>query len=145
MSVHTQVNDQLTITLGSTGFECQFITTTWRRPGSAAGATVQTACPDGVVSEPGEAVNGALTGEAFTDTTADGLWDMLDEAFAAGTEFDYVYTVFPGVEGQEVTFTGRAKVNSYPELTFSKPGLSRHQVDLAILTATKSRPAPAGG
>jgi hypothetical protein len=98
-----------------------------------------------VVSEQGERVNGALTGEAFTDTTADGLWDTLDEAWTANTELTYVYTVFPGVEGQEVSWTGQAKVNAYPELAFTKPGLSRHRVDLAILTATKSRPAPAGG
>jgi hypothetical protein len=135
----------LTITLGTTGFECQFITTVWKAPGSAAGATVKTACPDGVVSEPGEAVNGSLTGEAFTDTTVAGLWDILDEAWTANTELTFVYTAFPGVEGQEVSWTGQAKVNSYPELAFSKPGLSRHPVDLAILTATKSRPAPAGG
>jgi hypothetical protein len=42
MSVHTQVNDSLTITLGAASFECQFITATWRRPGSAAGEALNT-------------------------------------------------------------------------------------------------------
>jgi hypothetical protein len=145
MTVHTQVNAALTIMLKNTSHECQFIQTSWIAPGTAPGTTVQTACPDGVVSEPGERVNGSLTGEAFTDTRADGLWDTLDEAWTANTDFEYSYTVFPGVEGEEVTWTGRAMVNAYPALGFAKPGISRHPVDLAIITAEKSRPTPTGG
>jgi hypothetical protein len=100
-----------------------------------------------VVSEPGEAVNGSLTGNAFTDTTAQGLWTALYTAYTTGEELDYEITYFPGVDGQAVMFAGRAVVQDPPTLPFSKPGISKHPVNLALLTATMTRPTTlaAGG
>lgn len=140
MSVHTQANTALVVEIGSTAYECQIIDVTFTPPGTGTGTTTRTACPDGVVAEPGEAVNGSLSGNAFTDTTESGLWTALYTAYTDGTELDYQVTWFPGVAGQEITFQGRAVVQDPPTLPFSKPGLSKHPVNLALLTATLTRP-----
>jgi hypothetical protein len=147
MTVHTQTNTALVVKIGAATYECQLIDVTFTPPGTGTGTTTRTACPDGVVSEPGEAVNGSLTGNAFTDTTAQGLWTALYTAYTTGEELDYEITYFPGVDGQAVMFAGRAVVQDPPTLPFSKPGISKHPVNLALLTATMTRPTTlaAGG
>jgi hypothetical protein len=139
--VHTQTHTALKLTIGGRTFECQIINAVFKRPGTGAGTTVYTACPDGVVKEPGEPVDGSLTGEAFVDTTDEGLWWALDEAYAAQTTVQYSVTFFPDSAAEGVTFTGDAKVTAPPELGFAgRTTIARHPVDLALLTAVKTRP-----
>lgn len=141
MAATAQKNNQLILKLGSTEVQCQVINLDFKRPGYSAGTTIETACPDGVIVEPGAKQDGSLTGEAFTDTADGGLWSLLDDAYEDDVELAYELTFFGDLGATlAVKFTGTAKVNS-SGLAFSKPGMSRHPLDLAIITAVKSRPA----
>jgi hypothetical protein len=141
MSVNTQNNHELKVTFGGKTFECQIIDLDFKRPGRARGSIVRTACPDGVVSEPGEITEGSLTGNAYTDTTDSGLWWLLDEAYESETQVDYVLTFFPDLGATKaVEFTGKAYVTE-SGLGFTNPAVSKHPIALTVVTATKSRPA----
>jgi hypothetical protein len=143
MAVTAQHNNELVVQFDGKTFQCQVIDLEFKRPGLGAGTTVYTACPDGVVNEPGAPTDGTLTGTAYTDTTDTGLWWLLDDAYEADAEISYELTFFPDLGATTaVKFTGRAKaVDS--GLGFTKPSVSKHPVNLTIITATKSRPPAA--
>jgi hypothetical protein len=145
MPVTTQRNVELTLTLddksGTThSFECQIIDLAFSLPGVGEGSTVQTACPDGVVSEPGDPTNGSLTGTAFSDTGTDGITWLLAEAQVDDRTMKYDLTFFPDLGNTKaIHLTGDCKVNSF-SFDFSKPGIARTPLDLSIITATMARP-----
>lgn len=140
MSVHTQLNTSLKIVLDTKEYQCQIINAELSLPGTAVGETVETACPDGKVVEPGSTVNGSLTGEAYTDTTADGFWTALASAYTSGAEVTYELDWFPETAAEHLIFNGKAKVETSPTLSFAKPGMSRHPFQLTLLSAAMTRP-----
>jgi len=121
-------------------FSCQVIDAQLTLPGTPPGDVVQTACPDGVVSEPGTRTNGAMTGTVFVDPTATGITWALATTFQAGTEYEYRIVYYADLdETFAIEFTGRAKTNSFT-LPFAKPGNARQPLDLALITADMARP-----
>lgn len=143
MPTNVQPNISLVVKLGAASYECQFITASFKLPGTSQGTRVETACPGGVVTDPGTVSNGSFTGEAYTDTTDTGLYKALDTAYASNAVLAYELTFFPELGATKgVKYTGNARVNSL-QLDFSKPGNSKHPVDLAIETAVFSRPTAA--
>ena len=144
MSVNVTKNIalELTVTIDAAPvtFECQALDCSLSLPGSQPGESVETACPDGIVSEPGTTTNGALTGTVFTDTTATGISWALMNAYMAGDEFTYSFTWFSDQPNTTaVLFTGTGKVNSF-QLDWTKPGNAKHPLDLALISATIGRP-----
>jgi len=124
-------------------FECQVIDAELSLPGTAPGETTEVACPDGKVSEPGTAANGAITGNIFVDPTDTGITWALAELYQAGAEFAYTITYYPDAGATHaITFTGNAKVNSF-RLPFAKPGNAKQPLDLVLITASIARPAAA--
>lgn len=125
-------------------FECQVITADLSLPGPAqSGSATETACPDGKVSEPGQAQNGSITGEIFVDSTDAGITWALATLFQADTEFPYSITYWANEPSTvAITFSGNAKVNSFT-LPFSKPGYAKQPLDLALVTAVMARPVAA--
>jgi hypothetical protein len=134
-------NIELSLELDDAEYQCQVIDVTLTLPGSGVGESVEVACPDGVVSEPGARTNGSLTGNVFTDPTDTGITWILATAFQSGAEVEYTVVYWPN-EGatKAIEFTGRARVNSFT-LPFSKPGNARHALDLSLVTADMARPA----
>ena len=65
MTVNTQPNISLVLTLDGTAVECQVITLDFQAPGVGASTVTQTACPDGLVSEPGTISSGSITGDLW--------------------------------------------------------------------------------
>lgn len=141
MPVNTTPNNSLSLTLGSEEYNCQVTSLDFSPPGYGAPSVVEVACPDGVVHEPGGREDGTLTGEVYTDLTDTGLTWIL--ATARDTDSELTYTLILHDDQpttNSIQYTGTARVSSF-SMPFEKPGLSKHSLDLAILTATMSRPA----
>jgi hypothetical protein len=121
--------------------DCQVIDAELTLPGTQPGETVEVACPDGKVSEPGTSVDGAITGNAFADPTDTGITWALAALYQAGDEFAYSITYWADqAETIAMKFSGSAKVNTF-KLPFSKPGSARQPIDLKLITAVIARPA----
>lgn len=139
MAVNTQPNVGLTLTLDTQSVACQVIDLNYKPPGVGNSTIVETACPDGVVSEPGSITSGSLTGNAFLDSSDTGLWWLLAQAYEENATIAYVLTFYSELGPTHgFTYSGDARVNSI-EAPFSKPGLGRHAIDLEIVSATLAR------
>lgn len=135
---------ELTVTIDGAPvtFECQTIDAKLTLPGTTAGTNTETACPDGVVSEPGGTSNGSLTGTVFTDTTDTGISWALMQAYQAGETFPYVAVWFADQDATKaVQFTGEAVVNTF-SLDWVKPGNAKHPLDIGLVSAAIGRPTP---
>jgi hypothetical protein len=105
------------------------------------GTTVETACPDGRVVEPGAAEPGALTGNVYADSTDTGITWALAHLKQSGATFAYTATWWADQGATKaMEFSGEATVASF-QLDFTKPGYGKHPVDLSLITATIARPA----
>jgi len=127
--------------LDGTSVECQVIDLSLTLAGESTGDTVQVACPDGAVVEPGEHEDGSLTGTVFSDSLDTGVTWLLMQAKSAGATIAYVLTWFSN-EANTVAFTvsGDAQVATF-SIDWTKPGHSRHPIDLTLLSTTLARPA----
>lgn len=151
MAVKTQKNNVLTLKIDDgtgTGapnlvdVSCQVQDLEFSMPGEGDGQKVQVACKDGVVLEPGEPVDGSLTGTIFVDSTDTGVTYLLAKAWEAGREVAYELDYWPDLGATVgLKFTGLAKVGSFT-LPFSKPGYAKQPLDLVIKTATIARTTP---
>lgn len=140
MTVNTQLNGELTLTIDGDAYSCQVINLKLKLPSKGKGAITRTACPDGVVAEPGDDETGSLTGDVFTDSTATGITWILADALDADDELPYVLTLWSDLANTIATiFTGTLKVSSL-ELDFTPGKNARHPLDLEIITAARSRP-----
>lgn len=140
MPAATQTNNVLSLALDTEQVNCQIIDLKFKLPSTSAGRLVRTACPDGLVAEPGEPVPGTITGTAYTDTTADGLTTILLDALAADGQLGYNLTLWSDL-GNTIAFNwaGQLKVAEL-ELAWEKPGIAKHPLSLTVLTATRTRP-----
>ncbi len=121
-------------------YQCQVIDATLTLPGITPGETVEVACPDGKVSEPGATSDGGLAGNVFVDPTATGITWALATLYQGGTEFLYSITYYADqANTHAIKFDGRARVNTFT-LPFSKPGNARQPLDLKLITAVMGRP-----
>ena len=93
--------------------------------------------------EEGAHEDGSLTGTVFSDTTDGGVSWLLMQAKSTGAVIAYQLTWFAD-QDSTVAFTvsGDAQVASF-QMDWSKPALSRHPVDLTLLTTTIGRPQAA--
>lgn len=134
MATQTVHNVHLKITIDAVDYSCQFITATLALPGYSEGTTVEVACPDGSVVEPGERVNGTLSGEAYTDSTDGGLFWALGQASMTNAQVAYEIVWFAD-QANTVAFQidGTATVPQV-EIGWEKPGLSKHPVELTLNT-----------
>lgn len=132
----------LSLLLDGVEYNCQVIDASLTHVGKSTGETVQVACPDGAVVEPGEHVDGSLTGTVYTDTTAgSGISEALMLAHAAGATMTYSVTMFSDQANTVAyIYSGDCQVSSF-QIDWAKPGYSRHPLDLALVTGTISRPA----
>lgn len=144
MAVNTQPNVSLVVSLDGVDYACQVIDASFKPPGVGSSTVTETACPSGVVSEPGAIASGSLTGTVFADTTDTGITWVLAQSFEANAaELDYIYTVWPELGATKaMQYTGTARVASF-QVDFAKPGLGKHPIDLEIVTAALARPAAA--
>lgn len=143
MSVNTQPNVSLVVSLDGTDYACQVIDVSFKPPGVGATTVTETACPDGRVAEPGSVAAGSLTGNAFTDSTDVGITWILAQAYETDAEIDFILTFHPELgPTKAMQWTGTARVNSY-QLDFAKPGVGKHPLDLEVVTAVLARPAAA--
>jgi len=143
MPVNTQPNVSLVVSLDGVDYACQVIDASFKPPGVGATTVTETACPSGVVAEPGAAAAGTFTGNAFGDSLEAGITWVLAQAFETNEEFDYIITFWPELgPTKAMQYTGQARVNSF-QLDFAKPGIGKHPLDLEIVTATLGRPAAA--
>lgn len=121
-------------------FECQVVDVELTLPGVGTGSATETACPGGMVLEPGAPEAGSLTGNVFADTRDTGITWALAQLKKTGAEFPYSITYYADQDATvAVRFSGNAKVNSF-KLPFSKPGYAKHPLDLALSTADMARP-----
>jgi len=143
MPVNTQPNVSLVVSLDGVDYACQVIDASFKPPGVGATTVTETACPSGVVAEPGAAAAGTLTGNVFADSLDAGITWVLAQAYENDQAFDYIFTIWSDL-GPTIAmqFTGQARVNSF-QLDFAKPGIGKHPLDLEIVTATLGRPAAA--
>ena len=119
------------------------IDASFKPPGVGASTVTETACPTGVVAEPGSIEAGAFTGNVFSDSLDAGVTYVLATAYETQAEFDYIVTFWPELgPTKAMQYTGRAKVASF-QLDFAKPGIGKHPLDLELSTATLGRPAAA--
>jgi hypothetical protein len=140
MPVNTLQNIALSLTLDGTEHNCQVIDVTLDLPGVAPGEAVETACPDGKVSEPGSPSNGSLSGTVYADPSDTGLTWILGQAYKAGSEIAYTITYWADQDNTvAIIFSGQCKVASF-SLPFSKPNLAKHPLDLTLITADMARP-----
>lgn len=143
MPVNTQPNVSLVVSLDGTDYACQVIDATFTPPGVGATTVTETACPSGVVAEPGGAEAGSFSGSVFSDSLDAGVTWVIAQAFETNAEFDYIITFWPELgPTKAMQYTGQARVNSF-QLDFAKPGIGKHPLDLEIVTATLGRPAAA--
>ena len=140
---NTTQNVSLILDLDGTTFECQVINAEFAMPGTGTGTTTETACPDGVVVEPGSLEDGSLTGEVFTDLLDTGLTWILASAKQADSVMNYTVVYHADQPAtNNIQFSGLCKVATFA-LPFEKPGLSKHSLDLTISTCAISRYTPA--
>ena len=143
MAVNTQPNVSLVVSLDGTDYACQVIDASFKPPGVGASTVTETACPSGVVAEPGGIEAGALTGNVFSDSLATGITYVLAQSYETQGEFDYIVTFWPELgPTKAMQYTGKAKVASFT-LDFAKPGIGKHALDLELSTAVLARPAAA--
>jgi len=145
MPVNTQPNVSLVVSLDGVDYACQVIDASFKPPGVGATTVTETACPSGVVAEPGAAEAGSFTGNVFADSMDAGITYVLAQAALpqVDAEFDYIITFWPELgPTKAMQYTGQARVNSF-QLDFAKPGIGKHPLDLEIVTATLGRPAAA--
>jgi ribosomal protein L18 len=143
MAVVTQPNVSLVVSLDGQDYACQVIDASFKPPGVGASTVTETACPSGVVAEPGSIEAGTFTGNVFADSLDAGVTYVLALAYETQSEFDYIVTFWPELgPTKAMQYTGRAKVASF-QLDFAKPGIGKHPLDLELSTATLGRPAAA--
>jgi hypothetical protein len=143
MPTNTTKQIALSLVLDGTEVNCQLIDVSYTAPGNTVGETVEVACPDGVVTEPGDTQSGSLTGTLYTDTTDSGASWLLMQAQNTDAALTYEVTWFADLdETVAFTLTGTAKVASF-QMDWSKPGFSRHPLDLELLYPVAiGRPTP---
>ena len=141
MPTNTTEQVELSLVLDSQEYQCQVINLSLTLAGTSTGDTVEVACPDGVVVEPGDHEDGSLSGEVFADTTDQGITWVLMQAMSAAATMDYTLTWFSN-ETADVAFTvtGQAQVGTF-QMDWSKPGYGRHPIDLTLLSTDLGRPA----
>ena len=141
MPTNTTEEVSLSLTLDGTEVNCQIIDLSLTLPGEATGDTIEVACADGSVVEPGEHQDGSLTGTVFTDSTDAGVSWLLMQAKSTGATIAYVLTWFSN-EPNTVAFTvtGDAQVDTFT-IDWAKPGYSRHPISLTLNSAAIARPA----
>jgi hypothetical protein len=117
--------------------ECQVVGLTFTQPAQGEPQLVFTACPNTTVDEPGDPVNGALSGEVMADFGATGVSRLLIEHLDEVVTFDLWLNVDDpgGTKAQVVHFTGTARVRPVT-ITWTPRKNQRHNIDLAVLTAT---------
>jgi hypothetical protein len=143
MPVNTQPNVSLVVSLDGVDYACQVIDASFTPPGVGASTVTETACPSGVVAEPGSISAGSFTGNVFADSLDSGITWVLAQAFEAQSELDYIVTFWPELgPTKAMQYTGTAKVASFT-LDFAKPGIGKHALELELSTATLARPAAA--
>jgi hypothetical protein len=141
MTVNTQQNVSLVVSLDGVDYACQVIDASFKPPGVGATTVTETACPEGRVAEPGSVAAGSLTGTAFTDSLDAGITYVLAQAYETDATLDIVVTFWPELgPTKAMQYTGTARVNSY-QLDFAKPGMGKHPIDLEVVTAVLARPA----
>lgn len=142
MTVNSQKNVSLVVSLDGVDYACQVIDASFSPPGIGSSTITETACPDGAVAEPGAIAAGTLTGTVFADTSDAGITWALAQAYEANAEIAYIYTLYPELgPTHAMQYTGTARVASF-SVDFLKPGLGKHPIDLEIATAALARPAP---
>ena len=94
MPTNTTEQIQLSLVLDGTEVACQIIDLEYTAPGTTTGESVEVACPDGVVVEPGDLEDGQLTGTVFTDTKDTGISWLLMQARETGATIAYTLTWF---------------------------------------------------
>ena len=140
MAVTTQTNHSLVVSLDGTDYACQVIDASFTPPGIGSSTITETACPDGVVAEPGSISNGSLTGTVFADSGPTGITWALAQAYEANAELAYIFTAWPDlVDTGGMVYTGTGRVASF-QIDFSKPGVGKHPLNLEIPTAALTRP-----
>jgi hypothetical protein len=141
MAVTTQPNVSLVVSLDGTDYACQVIDASFKPPGVGAATITETACPDGIVAEPGAKAEGSLTGNVFADSSDAGITWALAQAYETDATLAYIVTFWPELGPTNgMQWTGEARVNSFQQ-DFAKPGIGKHPLDLAITTAVLARPA----
>jgi len=142
MATVTQPNVSLSLTLDGVEVQCQVITAEISLPGLSSGDSVEVACPEGMVKEPGTPEDGALTGEVYADSQDSGITWALGQAYMTDATVQYVATWWEDLgETIAMRFSGDARVSSFV-LPWEKPAYGKHSIDLALITATIDRPAP---
>lgn len=143
MVVHAQQNNAISLTIDAVEYKCQVVDLAFTLPGYAAATLVETACADGQVSEPGARQTGSLTGNVYTDTRDTGITYALAQAVETGELLPYVLTLYGDDAATRATqgmiFTGWCEVNQLT-IDWSKPGMGKHAIDLAIASAVLTRP-----
>ena len=141
MPTVTQPNVALSLKLDDTEVNCQIIDLSLTLAGEGTGDTVEVACPDEVVVEEGSHEDGQLTGTVYSDTSDGGVSWLLMQAKSTGAVIAYELTWFADADSTVAfTVTGTAQVASF-QMDWTKPALSRHPIDLTLLTTTLGRPA----
>jgi hypothetical protein len=141
---NTQPNVSLVVSLDGVDYACQVIDASFKPPGVGASTITETACPSGVVAEPGSIEAGSFTGNVFADSLDAGITWVLAQAYEdQSSELDYIVTFWPELgPTKAMQYTGKAKVASF-QLDFAKPGIGKHPLHLELSTATRGRPAAA--
>lgn len=144
MATTTIKNVHLKVTVDGVDHSCQFITAQLTLPGYNEGATVEVACPEGQVVEPGEAVAGEFSGTVYTDTADAGITWVLAQASVSGTPVAYEIVWFADQDAATAfQLDGQAQVGQMT-LPWEKPGLSKHDITLSLVTNNGlKRPAAA--
>lgn len=141
MPTNTTEQIELSLVLDGAEYQCQVIDLSLTLAGTGTGETIEVACPDGVVVEPGEHEDGSLSGTVFADTTDSGITWVLMQAKSSGATMAYTITWFANETNDKAfTVSGDAQVGAF-SMDWSKPGYGRHPIELTLLTTTLGRPA----
>lgn len=139
----TNVTEEISLSLLLDGveFNCQVIDLSATLPGETTGESVQVACPDGVVVEPGDTEDGSLSGTVYSDTTDTGITWALMQAKSTGATMTYVLTWFSDQDNTVAfTWSGNCQVATF-NIDWAKPRYSRHPIDLTLQSVDIARPA----
>lgn len=132
----TQTDATLILTLdsgsGPVSVECQVINARYTMAAPGDSTPVPTACGD-TVSEPGDPVNGSITGEVFKDTSASGITRLLSQAALTGATLDYTYTE-QDEAGYQLSWSGEATVPQFG-IDFTPSKLGRHELNVNVTTS----------